>query len=319
MSKNYSETDAEVSGKLSAIWILASKDENPIITYRSIRHRLGLSDSYNLEGLIKKHLELFRLKAPVFRLEEWKQQLREGKRRPTWLNEIESEEKRIEVINALTVNDVFRSQFRTKSTSEPSSIEVINWGLEHIERLRKVSAEEKETRWKWIKEGLIPISSIFVALLAIIASAWIQYVNIDSQEELKKYELDAQERLKKYEVSFSQRNDNYALIMQSFESAFKSAERKDITKLQTNLEQLESSYHKIRPFLSRETHSTFSNIFTDYSKYLVELNEKELSNDSSYKQSEQYKTFKNYFEIILYRELFENTNYVNTPVLHPVK
>ncbi|HEX8196196.1 MAG TPA: hypothetical protein VF571_08410, partial [Pyrinomonadaceae bacterium] len=165
IKKNISSPiEVEEAGILSAIWILASNDENPIITYKSIAQRLDLPDSYDIKGLIKKRSELFRPRIPPWRLEEWKGKMRIGKNLPAWLLQINDENKRNEVIESLTIDDAFRSQFRARKDAEKSPIELINWGLEHIDRLRKAKIEEKEMRWKWLKEGVIPISSIIVAL-----------------------------------------------------------------------------------------------------------------------------------------------------------
>ena len=43
-----------------------------------------------------------------------------------------------------SVDDVFRSQFRTEKDALPSSLEVLSWGLQHIERLRKANLEARE-------------------------------------------------------------------------------------------------------------------------------------------------------------------------------
>lgn len=311
--------EMEEAGLLSAIWILASNDENPIMTYKSICYRLDLPDSYNIKGLIKKRSELFRPGVPSWRLKEWKEKMLSGISIPAWVKEIKDEKEKEETIKSLTPDDVFRSQFRARKETTKSPIELIDWGLQHIDRLRKAKVEEKEISWKWLKEGVIPILSILIALTAIVASWWIQSDNIYSQEELKKYELDTQERLKKYELSFNQRNNSYVLIMQAFESAFKSAESRDRAGLQTNLEQLELSYYKIRPFLRKEAQLKFSETFSNYSKHLNDLLDKGLSKEILVKEQEPYKTFKDYFGELLYQELFEKSNYVNTPVLYPVK
>jgi hypothetical protein len=309
----------EETGILSAIWILASNSETSLMNYKFIRHRMEIPTSFEVEKLISKHPELFRLKVPISRLNLLKQEMLAGKKMTAWLMDISDENERKKAIESLTPEDCFRSQFRTESDAPRSPIEIIDWGLQHIERLRKAKLEEKEIRWKWLKEGVIPTLSILVALAAIIASSLIQSANIDSQENLKKYELDTQEKLKKYEISFNQRNDNYVSIMESFESSLKSVESRDKTKLQISLEQIEFSYYKIRPFLRKEAQIKFSETFAGFSKYLNELSDNELTKNLSVKEQETYKTFKSYFVETLYEELFEKSNYVTTSVLSPTR
>ena len=45
---------------VSAIWILASNDENPLITYRGLIHRLGLPPDFNIKATVASRRELFR-------------------------------------------------------------------------------------------------------------------------------------------------------------------------------------------------------------------------------------------------------------------
>ena len=73
---------------LAAIWILACNDEIPVITYRGIRHRLNLPDNFDLNGLVLRHGELFRLGIPPSRLKDWKADLRAGRHMPSWIREV---------------------------------------------------------------------------------------------------------------------------------------------------------------------------------------------------------------------------------------
>jgi len=291
------------AGILSAVWILASNDEIPLMLYKSTRLRLGLSDNYDLEGLIKNHTELFRQKCPEFRLEEWKKDMLKGKRLPLWIKEIENLEERKKVINDLSANDIFRSQFRATVDAEKSDISIINWGLEHIERNRKAVIESKDSRWKWLKEGILPILSIFVALVAVITSTWIQYTNIDKQEELKKYE-----------ISFKSRADNYSSLMDSYEAANESAIFRDNDNLQKNLRQLESEFYKIKPFLSKEARNNFVSNYRELGTFLNETvsKEKELQRFINLADMEKSLKFKTYFSETLFEDLFERSPYVTS-------
>lgn len=269
--KNNSEFEAEEYGILSAIWILASKDENPIITYKSIRYRLGLPDSYDLEGLIKKHLELFRLKAPKHRVEQWKNQLREGKRRPAWLNELENEDLKIKAIDSLNVDSVFRSQFRTKIGSDPSSIEVINWGLEHIERLRKIKAVARDEKLRKWKEVWLPFASLLIAFATLILTGYWQYQNIQAQKQMKDFEL-----------SFKPKQEGYANLLQaigtSSDIAMKNAlvpQRlsKNDEELLNSLRKIDVNFFAIEPFLVSERKEQIWRKIREYELFLMHMHQ----------------------------------------------
>jgi hypothetical protein len=295
------EDNMDVAGILSAIWILASNDENPLMLYDSTRFRLGLPENFDLEGLIKKHGELFRQQCPEFRLEEWKKDMLKGKRIPIWVKEIENNEEREKIITNLSPNDVFRSQFRANVDAEKSDINIIDWGLEHIERIRKATIERNDSKWKWLKEGVLPILSITVALVAVITSSWVQYFNIDRQEQLKKYE-----------ISFKSRADNYSSLMDFYEAATESAVLRDGSDLQKNLLQLESAFYKIKPFLSKEARANFMTNFQELSIFLNETVSKDKENDRTLIWANMEKTlkFKTYFSETLFEDLFEKSPYV---------
>lgn len=130
-------SDIEELDLISVIWIIASNDENHLVTYEGIRDRLGLEKSIDVKSLVNTRRELFRPGAPPGELEEWKIAMRYGKRIPPWIKLIQDESKRSLTIENLSHDDVFRSQFRTNRGDSKSAIEIVNWGLEHIERLRK--------------------------------------------------------------------------------------------------------------------------------------------------------------------------------------
>lgn len=130
---------------LTATWILASNDENPIMTYKGIIYRLDLPKNYNLKRIVNSRGELFRRGVHEHRLAEWKKKMLTSPQNiPSWIRALGDKEKQISAINGLTTSDVFRSQFRALKGAEKSPIEIIDWGLQHIDRLRKASMESKE-------------------------------------------------------------------------------------------------------------------------------------------------------------------------------
>ena len=133
--------DPDVIHVLSASWVFACNDENPIITYEGVRHRLDLDSSFDLRALIQSRGELFRRGIPKHRLEAWKQQLRAGRHLPSWIRDITEDELRAKLIEELSADDVFRCQFRADADAPKASLEIIDWGLQHIERLRTARHE----------------------------------------------------------------------------------------------------------------------------------------------------------------------------------
>lgn len=152
---------------LSATWILSCNDENPSMSYEGIRCRLGLPTDYDIKGLIQRHGELFRKGVPRPRLEWWKDQMRLGKHLPAWIREIDDEITRKNLVEALSPDDIFRSQFRTANEAPQSPVEIIDWGLQHIDRLRKANFEYREQtakRWEIWLVFLVSIINIIVSI-----------------------------------------------------------------------------------------------------------------------------------------------------------
>jgi hypothetical protein len=156
---------------LGAIWILASNDENSIITYRGLRFRLGITEEY-ARALVCSRPELFRLGVPAGRLANWKERMRAGPEGPSWLKSVTGAEKRAAAIESLSVNDCFRSQFRAEDAAPRSSLEIIEWGLSHIDRVRNsiVAWDEGIAKsWHmWLTMSLTLVSIIAQVLIAAL-------------------------------------------------------------------------------------------------------------------------------------------------------
>ena len=76
--------------------------------------------------------------------------MRLGKHLPSWIRDVDDETTKKSAIEALSPEDVFRSQFRAEYDAPKSSVEVIDWGLQHIDRLRKASLEyQEQTAKRW--------------------------------------------------------------------------------------------------------------------------------------------------------------------------
>ena len=155
---------------LSAAWILASNDENPIMTYEGITQRLNLPKEFDVRKLIQCRGELFRRGVSYYRLREWKQQMLEGKHLPSWIEDIEDETARKKRIQSLSYDDVFRSQFRAQRDAPRSEVQIIEWGLQHIDRLRKANVEAQEQTAKSWQMWLLFAVSILNTALAVGAA-----------------------------------------------------------------------------------------------------------------------------------------------------
>jgi hypothetical protein len=158
---------------ISAVWILASNDENHLVTFEGIRERLGLEESFDVKGLVLRRRELFRPGAPPGELEDWQTSMRAGSRLPTWIKLIPDGPKRLAVIDELSQKDVFRSQFRANRGAPKSQVEIVSWGLDHIDRLRKSKIAVRDASAKswqmWLVLG-VGIANI----LATIAVAYMK-------------------------------------------------------------------------------------------------------------------------------------------------
>src|ERR1700731_1701207 len=158
---------------LAATWVCACNDENSIITFEGIRHRLNLGPSFDIKGLIQSRGDLFRRTVPSRRLEAWKHDMRSGKRLPDWKREISENALRSKTIDEITPDDAFRSQFRAGDAAPKSSLEIIDWGLQHIDRLRKSSYEAREKSVKsWQMWLVFWIGVLNVA--ATLAAVWLR-------------------------------------------------------------------------------------------------------------------------------------------------
>jgi hypothetical protein len=164
--------EPDVFDILSATWILASNDENEIITYEGIKDRLNLPANYNIKVLIQSRGDLFRKGVPAHRLREWKDEMHTGYHLPAWIIDIDDATEKKNAIENLTPADVFRSQFRAGKDSPQSPIEIINWGLEHIDRLRKASVDAKgqsAKRWEiWVVFAISIINIIVTVVVALL-------------------------------------------------------------------------------------------------------------------------------------------------------
>ena len=75
------------------------------------------------------------------------------------------------MIEKLGPEDVFRSQFRAHANAEKSPIEIIKWGLEHLDRLRKAKVDAKDASAKRWQMWLV----FWVSLLGVLSQFAIAF------------------------------------------------------------------------------------------------------------------------------------------------
>jgi hypothetical protein len=168
-------TKAEAYDTLAAIWVIACNDEDPIITYRGLNDRIPPDPHYDVEDIVASRPELFRKGGvPAKRFNRWKEKMRN--KPPPWLRDIEDDSDREAAIEELRPAHIFRSQFRVKEDAPPSPIDIIDWGLQHIERIRqaRVEASSKLATKKQFNLVLaVSILNIIVTFIATSATAYV--------------------------------------------------------------------------------------------------------------------------------------------------
>jgi hypothetical protein len=220
---------------LSAIWIVACNDPHPVMSYKSIKERMFLPAEYDVRRLVLSRRDLFR---PGGRrlLAKWKSHMLAGERQPNWIASIEDQSERQKAIGDLGLGDVFVSQFRTDEESKPS-LDVIDWGLKHIERLRSAAGARRAERKAWVTQGTT-ILSLLIALSAVLVSWW----NAKEQFPLKEYELVFQTKQKAYRD-----------LMAALDDATENAASDDRRGTLHNMAKAITSFGELRPFLDSST------------------------------------------------------------------
>lgn len=282
---------------LSAIWILSCNDDNPIMTYRSIVQRLSLPADFDAKALVKSRPELFRPGILQSRLNAWKDKLRSGKSRPGWIVEIRDQKEQQKAIEDISRDDIFRNQFRVEDDARKCNVELIEWGLRHIERLRKDLAEEKEGKFKRFGTVWIPIGSLLLAALSVGATGISQWKSIESQEKLKFYE-----------VEFKPKQEAYSTFMNELMLSALAANKHSEDEALDHINKMESAFYRFEPFLDEPRRLDIFkkfNAFTSACSNLVKANPPE--------RKEVYVSFvretaelKGYFRTVLFSALFES-------------
>jgi hypothetical protein len=282
---------------LSAIWVLSCIDENPIMTYRGIATRTAITEA-EARKLVGSRRELFRPGVLQSRLDTWKTKMKTGGTVPAWILEMPKQEQQ-KAIDDLSEKDVFRNQFRVEDRAPKCSIEIINWGLNHLDLIRKSAAatrEEKLKRWGTI---VLPTGAILVSLAVALAAQGLQWKTINDQRNLKFYE-----------VSFKPKQENYTAFMSLFNEAILACASADEQKARVQINRMESAYFALDPFFDDENRKSIFSKFVEFSRFCETQARKPTLAGSNGKNvdREQYEktidSFKQFFRENIYKSLF---------------
>jgi hypothetical protein len=275
---------------LSAIWILASNDRIPLITYKGIAHRLFLTRQTEVRPLVLQHGELFRRVTNPAALQAWKAEMLSGYSSPTWISAISDPAEREKAISSLSVDDVFRSQFRVEPKSPPSPIDVIRWGMDHIDAQRRALLERRKDKWRAIT-ALAP-------LLVLLVTVLLQTITLSKT-------LASQSELKKLELSSRPKHDGYARFMTSTLQAFDAASKHDSDALRQKLDSLEAAYYSIEPFLGSRRDSIWQQLQQLAAMCNELARDRDLTTEKRSKYADSFFWYRQFFRDQLYEPLLK--------------
>jgi len=150
-----------------------------------------------------------------------------------------------------------------------------------------------------IKDFIIPLLPVVVAIVGIMASTYMQYLSSQSQDDLKRFE-----------VTFAIKQKAYASFMLTLSDSYDSAHSKNKDRLFKDLDQMETIFYSIEPFLDdyHDTRNSVYNLIQDYKQFCLSTIDGKLDTDT---QIDSYLYFKQTLKSILYNNLFRDKVEVN--------
>jgi hypothetical protein len=276
------------SDTLSSIWVMACRDESPILTAFSVAYRLRGITPEEVVELVKSRQELFRLGLTRGQSRGWKARYqraapsaeraparpttRRGKAAaqpqkyalPDWLQVFDdqgpaAEQERVrEWLGAKTISSsqqalerflddhfvvdeiAFRSQFRIdrELEAEPSDLATVNWGLEHIERLRRGRAETRQS----IVALTTGIGGVAIGAMVALTAPMITTLYQGRPADTSRLTIDHQARL-----------DTYGALGKAVASADRAARTGDNGALNGTLSEISGAAATLSLLLDRDT------------------------------------------------------------------
>ena len=276
------------SDTLSSIWVMACRDESPVLTAFSVAFRLrGITPEEVIE-LVKSRQELFRLGLTRGQSRGWKAHYRQaapsaeralarpaarrGKAAaepqkyalPDWLQVFDdegpaAEQERVrEWLGDKTISSsqqalerflddhfvvdeiAFRSQFRIEREleAEPSDLATVNWGLEHIERLRRGRAETRQS----VVALTTGIGGVAIGAMVALTAPMITTLYQGRPADTARQTIDHQTRL-----------DGYGALGKAVAVAERAARAGDGAALNGTLGEISSAAATLSLLLDRDT------------------------------------------------------------------
>ncbi len=164
---------------------------------------------------------------------------------------------------------------------------------------------------EFVKNALIPILSLLVALLGVMSPHYLQLKNMETNMVLKKDDNEKEIRLKKYEVSFREKQKSYADLMQKIEEDYYKAgdihESSRMEKCMERSNQIVFFYYSIEPFISLEKREITRNLLNKILMNHQEMCSVDNSSDLIPYILEADKMFSEFKRIIL-EDVFDKDN-----------
>jgi hypothetical protein len=278
-------------------------------------NRLKVNED-RVRELIHSRAELFTQVVSSDALTAWKDDIISGDHWPVWVRELLPEQ-RTATIEGIDSTDVFRSPFRDPNSREPDSIEVINWGIEHIERLYKAQAESREERKKFWSTIVIPAA---VPVVTVLFTSWIALTSLWTSSDVQRAQLGVQRaqlqmqqdvskwqnRVNTWEFSLRDRVDGYRSVMESLEQGYEAATRKEPQGVTAALNKMKTASYRLEPFIEDSNPQARMKLENQYLPQFSNLLERIISGGLNPGDGKvQVNKLRSEIHSVLYQDLFE--------------
>lgn len=207
--------DSEDYKIATSIWLLSCNDKVPQMTYRGITERIDNTKIESIKRIVLKFPELYQTEIPQKHLHSWKEKMHNKTFRPKWIAKSTNQK---DIIEKLSVDDVFRNRFRNSINAQPLDTETINWGLSYLREIFSIKENASQKRLLKASSFWIPLISLLIAGSSILFSYKVSYRNI----ELEKYKVERNQIQKSYtsflvslnKIRFNEKTDAKYLIQE---------------------------------------------------------------------------------------------------------
>jgi len=243
---------------ISAIWMLSCNDPDTIMTYKGIAHRLALKgwDVERVRHVVQSRAELFSPVVSSRWFKEWQEWIKKEAHYPGWVLELTGKAARDKAIDDLTRQDVFRCQFRNDNRPTDKTdpcvpvcdTDQVKLGIEHLDRLRKAGAEERDERLKYRTTVIVPVVALLLTSLVGGLSTLVSYWSLQNSRHLAQQTADltrADELVKLWDLSTRMRGNAYEGVFNSMQSASDAALAGNKEETGKQLIQVRSDFYRL--------------------------------------------------------------------------